>query len=107
MKLPRVFGGKIDHPEGVNRRYLHDCGVANLRLVWPGLWSLSLANARQIVSELQASSEFTDAFDPARPPLNLAAAGLAAGTPVGEELRLTTAQTWHLWPEFKKLQDVP
>jgi len=81
-----------------------DCGLAKLRLAWPGLWSLSLANAREIVSELQTSSEFADAFAPRRPPLDLASAGFATGAPVGEELRLTDAQPWHPLSEFEKLQ---
>lgn len=107
LRFSFYFGAKIDHPEGGNRRYLNDCGLANLRLAWPGLWSLSLANARQIVEELKASPDFADAFDPARSPLKLKSAGLRAGALVGQELRLTKAQTWHTWSRFKQLQEVP
>lgn len=104
LRFSFYFGGKTDHPEGGNRRYVNNFGIANLRLAWPGLWSLSLANAREIVAELRTMDEFASLFDPGRPPLDLPATGVTVGVSVGEELRLTSTQVWHPWTEFRKLQ---
>jgi len=97
------FGGKTDHPDGGNGRHVTDCGVTNLRLAWPGVWSLSLPNAREIASGLKSSDRFSSVFDASRPPIDLEEAGVPAGVPVGEELRLTAEQTWLPWPEFRQL----
>ena len=100
------FGAKIDHPQGGNRRYLDDCGIRNLRLCWPGLWSLALSNAREVVGQLKSSGEFASVFDPALPRFGLDRRGLTPGVPVGEELRLTNSLPWNSWAEFKALHRV-
>jgi len=97
------FGGKTDHPDGGNGRYLSDCGVTNLRLAWPGVWSLSLLNAREVASELRSSDQLSGIFDASAPPLDPGDVGVAAGASVGEELRLTAEQTWLPWSEFRQL----
>lgn len=103
VRLPAIC---TDHPEGGNRRYIDDCGVTNLRLAWPGVWSLSLLNAREIALDLRSSNEFADIFDTSRAPLDLIRQGLATGVAVGEEWRLTSAPTWHPWPDFKEAQGI-
>ncbi|MGD8377824.1 MAG: hypothetical protein PVF68_16960, partial [Acidobacteriota bacterium] len=106
LEFSFYFGGKTDHPEGGNDRHLDDCGIANLRLAWPGVWSLSRVNAREIVSELRSSDEFADVLDPSRKPLEPESLGLETGVAVGEERRLTAGQSWHGWAAFKKDQDI-
>jgi hypothetical protein len=96
------FGGKIDHPMGGNRRYVADCGIRNLRLCWPGLWSLARPNAREVVGQLQEDGEFARLFDPKSSDLDLWT-GLEFGVPVGEELRLTESLQWSHLPEFQAL----
>lgn len=106
LEFSFYFGGKTDHPEGGNDRHVDDCGLANLRLAWPGVWSLSRVNAREIVSELRSSDELADILDPSRRPLELGKLGLQAGVAVGEERRLTAEQSWQGWAAFRADQDI-
>jgi len=93
LRFSFYFGGKIDHPEGGNDRYVGSCGLANLRVLWPGLWSLALANARTVVQELATLP--SPRSEHSRSPLHdLRDLALTRGVAVGEERRLTDSQSW-------------
>jgi hypothetical protein len=102
LRFSGYMGAKIDHPDGGNARHIDDCGIANLRVVWPGLWSLALANARDLVAEFRADASFSGVFDPDARSTNPRGFGLPTGVPVGEERRLTAVQPWLSYDEFER-----
>lgn len=97
LRFAFYFGGKVDHPEGGNARHVDSCGLANLRVLWPGLWSLALANARDVVDEIDSGAFGSPDPGTSRPELPPA---LQCGVSVGEELRLTDALTWRTHAEL-------
>lgn len=105
LRFSGYMGGKIDHPDGGNARHIDDCGLANLRVAWPGLWSLALANARDLVAGFRADAPCPGAFDPGARPIDLHGFGLPTGVRVGEERRLTAAQPWLSAAEFERALD--
>lgn len=99
LRFSGYLGGKIDHPDGGNARHIDDCGLANLRVVWPGLWSLARSNALDLVREFRACP--WEAFDP-RAQFDPRDFGLQPGVPVGEERRLTDVQSWQTYDAFAR-----
>lgn len=100
LRFSFYLGGKTDNPAGGNGRHIDDGGVANMRVVWPGLWSLALANARDIVAEFQADACWAGVFNGDAGSLHAQELGLTSGSPVGQERRLTGVQAWLPYDDF-------
>jgi len=100
LRFSFYSGGKTDNPAGGNGRHIEDCGVVNLRVLWPGMWSLALANARDIVDELEGEASWAAALRRDRGSFDPRDFGLTPGVPVGEERRLTNAQSWLPFDQF-------
>jgi hypothetical protein len=104
LRFSFYLGGKVDHPETKPTWFSGDLGISNLRFVWPVFWSLAETASQQLVqglSQLPATATF-----PASSPFRADRYGIRCGLPVGEEKRLSSAQRWHSWNEFRALYSI-
>jgi len=104
LRFSFYLGGKVDHPESKPTWFSGDLGITNLRFVWPVFWSLAETASQQLVqdiSQLPATATF-----PASSPFRAERYEIRCGLPVGEEKRLSAAQRWHSWDEFRALYQI-
>jgi len=104
LRFSFYLGGKVDHPEAKPTWFSGDLGITNLRFVWPVFWSLAETASQQLVQglrELPATATFS-----ASGPFRAERYEIRGGVPVGEEKRLSAAQRWHSWEEFRALYQI-
>jgi len=104
LRFSFYLGGKVDHPESKPTWFSGELGITNLRFIWPVFWTLAEPASQQLVQELgqlPAAATF-----PASSPFRAERYGIRCGLPVGEERRLSAAQRWHSWDEFRALYQI-
>lgn len=96
-------GAKIDHPDGLQKWFIGDAGIENLRYVWPVLWGLAHGASRELLRDLTDSRLLPAVSAGEAGGLEAALPDAIRGVPIGEELRLSRALDWHTFEEWQQI----